>query len=76
MDDIINPKKKDHNNTGSLSKRYIIILESETILIAIPVASDNKNDPLICFQKSFILNLNNNLNASAFIEFNESTNSS
>ena len=44
------PKKKDHNNIGSFSKRYFKILAKEKRLTKIPKKRDNKKFPFTFFQ--------------------------
>ena len=70
------PKKKDHNNTGSLSNNQESTLAKDTTLIPIPTKSANKKFPLTWFQTDFIpsvLSFPIKLN---FIELIEDNNSS
>ena len=70
------PKKKAHVWIGCHLRRYCIRLAREMMLMPIPMMSESRKLPLMCFQNALNLPLKRSFTASALMDAREPTNSS
>ena len=75
-DATMRPKKKAHVWIGCHSSRYCISPASITTLKPMPITSESRNVPLMCFQNALNCPFSSMRTASALIEASEPTNSS
>ena len=73
---VTNPKKKDHNKTGSCSNNQLTRVAKEKRLINMPIKRANKKFPFSCFQKALKPSFCKVFNKEIFMLFMEEISSS